>query len=193
MSRADSHDVGGDGRDAGSAGGDGERGRFDQENGEGGGGLGFSFSVIVSRWRTMVRMWLCYSHVLGFVWWRDNVIISFNETRSSGFFFHTSSEMGARKRKYSDEHDSAGYSVSIPGSTSWPVNAGPIQAPPPKKRARTKKDPDAPPPEKRGAGTTFLLLQHLILFFLTFFLIPVFKKRCPQNIMERVERVMSQR
>ncbi|KAI0053364.1 hypothetical protein FA95DRAFT_1579484 [Auriscalpium vulgare] len=40
------------------------------------------------------------------------------------------------------------------------------------KRKRTTKDPDSPPPEKRGA---------------------IFKKACPKNILERVDRVMSQR
>ncbi|KAH7916076.1 hypothetical protein BJ138DRAFT_1076281 [Hygrophoropsis aurantiaca] len=44
--------------------------------------------------------------------------------------------------------------------------------PPPKKRAKKAKNPDEPAPEKRGA---------------------MFKKRCPQNILERVDRVMSQR
>ena len=45
---------------------------------------------------------------------------------------------------------------------------------PKKKRAKKTKevDPDAPAPEKRAAR---------------------FKKGCPQNILERVERVMSQR
>ncbi|KAG6867275.1 hypothetical protein C0993_005057 [Termitomyces sp. T159_Od127] len=51
------------------------------------------------------------------------------------------------------------------------MGAGPSQ---PRKAARSRKkaDPDAPQPEKRGA---------------------IFKKSCPQNILERVERVMSQR
>ncbi|TDL21594.1 hypothetical protein BD410DRAFT_724161 [Rickenella mellea] len=43
---------------------------------------------------------------------------------------------------------------------------------PPAKRARKKKDPDVPEPEKRGA---------------------IFKKACPKNILERVDRVISQR
>ncbi|KAF7976507.1 hypothetical protein HWV62_6313 [Athelia sp. TMB] len=41
-----------------------------------------------------------------------------------------------------------------------------------KKKGKGKSDPDAPVPEKRGA---------------------IFKKACPKNIMERVDRVMSQR
>ncbi|KAF7967067.1 hypothetical protein HWV62_35967 [Athelia sp. TMB] len=41
-----------------------------------------------------------------------------------------------------------------------------------KKKGKGKLDPDAPVPEKRGA---------------------IFKKACPKNIMERVDRVMSQR
>ena len=40
------------------------------------------------------------------------------------------------------------------------------------KKARKAKDPAAPAPEKRGA---------------------MFKKACPKNIIERVERVMAQR
>jgi hypothetical protein len=43
---------------------------------------------------------------------------------------------------------------------------------PPLKKSRKKADPNAPQVEKRGA---------------------IFKKKCPQNILERVERVMSQR
>lgn len=52
---------------------------------------------------------------------------------------------------------------------------GSNEAQPPKKKQRTKKkiaDPDAPAPEKRGA---------------------IFKKACPKNILDRVDRVMSQR
>lgn len=48
MSRAESHDVGGEGRTLGSAGGEGDLGRFDQENGSGEGSvLGLSLNVIV--------------------------------------------------------------------------------------------------------------------------------------------------
>ncbi|GLB41179.1 putative RING finger domain protein [Lyophyllum shimeji] len=64
-----------------------------------------------------------------------------------------------------------------PPQTAYPSNdlePGPSQPPPPPtpSRSRKKADPDQPPPEKRGA---------------------VFKKKCPQNILDRVERVMSQR
>jgi hypothetical protein len=44
--------------------------------------------------------------------------------------------------------------------------------PPVKKQRKKKKDPNEPAPEKRGA---------------------MFKKKCPQNILDRVDRVMSQR
>ncbi|OJA10466.1 hypothetical protein AZE42_05712 [Rhizopogon vesiculosus] len=44
--------------------------------------------------------------------------------------------------------------------------------PPAKKQRKKKNDPNEPPPEKRGA---------------------MFKKKCPQNILDRVDRVMSQR
>lgn len=46
-----------------------------------------------------------------------------------------------------------------------------LDVPAPKKKRKTK-DPDAPVPEKRGA---------------------IFKKKCPQNILERVDRIISQR
>ena len=47
----------------------------------------------------------------------------------------------------------------------------PPQKPAPKRQKKVK-DPNAPAPEKRGA---------------------IFKKKCPQNILERVDRVISQR
>jgi hypothetical protein len=69
-----------------------------------------------------------------------------------------------------------------PHPYSYPAKLGPpvpqmqaanTEAPPAAKKQRKKKaDPDAPVPEKRGA---------------------IFKKKCPNNILERVDRVMSQR
>lgn len=58
----------------------------------------------------------------------------------------------------------------LPGA--GPLNPIHLDSPPKPKRQRKAKDLDAPAPEKRGA---------------------VFKKKCPQNILDRVERVMSQR
>ncbi|KAG5721385.1 Mitogen-activated protein kinase kinase kinase 1 [Termitomyces sp. T112] len=59
----------------------------------------------------------------------------------------------------------------VPSTAPDSPEAGPSQ---PRKAARKRKkaDPDDPPPEKRGA---------------------TFKKSCPQNILDRVKRVMSQR
>lgn len=86
------------------------------------------------------------------------------------------------KRQRSDDYSGYGryndYSgwvptPPIPGSSSNPIS---LDSPPPKtpaaKRQKKQKGPDAPIPEKRGA---------------------IFKKKCPKNILERVERVMSQR
>ncbi|KAG1794729.1 hypothetical protein EV424DRAFT_1600681 [Suillus variegatus] len=80
---------------------------------------------------------------------------------------------------YSSTFDSkAPYSYSYtPPTTSLPVSPihtpSPQEAlPPPVKKQRKKKDPNEPAPEKRGA---------------------MFKKKCPQNILDRVDRVMSQR
>ncbi|KAI1794565.1 hypothetical protein LXA43DRAFT_995617 [Ganoderma leucocontextum] len=61
------------------------------------------------------------------------------------------------------------YGATAAGSASNPIA---IDAPPKPKRARKTKDPNAPVPEKRGA---------------------MFKKACPQNIMERALRVREQR
>lgn len=52
------------------------------------------------------------------------------------------------------------------------IEGGALAETPKPKRTRKTKDPAAPPPEKRAA---------------------IFKKKCPQNIAERVERVISQR
>jgi hypothetical protein len=46
MSRADSHDVGGEGREEGSDGGSGEGGRDSHENGADGQLVGLSFSAM---------------------------------------------------------------------------------------------------------------------------------------------------
>ena len=61
----------------------------------------------------------------------------------------------------------------VPGSSSNPIllDSPPAKAPA-AKRQRKAKDPDAPVPEKRGA---------------------VLKKKCPKNIEERLERVLTQR
>lgn len=85
--------------------------------------------------------------------------------------------MPPRKRKAIDDPYS-GYSTytyaasypaaPVPGASSNP----PVASKPAAKRQRKAKDPDAPAPEKRGA---------------------IFKKACPKNIIERVERVMQQR
>ncbi|KAJ6533770.1 hypothetical protein DFH09DRAFT_1043726 [Mycena vulgaris] len=57
-------------------------------------------------------------------------------------------------------------------SSQTSMGAGPSPSAPAKKGRRKAGDPPAPPPEKRGG---------------------IFKKKCPQNILDRVERVMSQR
>ena len=66
------------------------------------------------------------------------------------------------------------YSYPAKPGPSMPQNqATSSAAPPPAKKQRKKKaDPNAPVPEKRGA---------------------IFKKECPKNILERVDRVMAQR
>ena len=66
------------------------------------------------------------------------------------------------------------YSYPSKPAPSVPQNmATSSKAQPPAKKQRKKKaDPDAPVPEKRGA---------------------MFKKACPKNILDRVDRVMSQR
>lgn len=86
--------------------------------------------------------------------------------------------MPPRKRKATDDaYTSCGYPYPS-GTASYGTAAGSstnplvIDSPPKPKRQRKAKDPDAPAPEKRGA---------------------IFKKKCPQNIIERVERVMQQR
>ncbi|KAI0362357.1 hypothetical protein OH77DRAFT_1515614 [Trametes cingulata] len=94
--------------------------------------------------------------------------------------------MPPRKRKatedpYSDWASTAAGSSSYAYSATYPAVAGSSSNPivldsPPKKpaakRQRKAKDPNAPVPEKRGA---------------------IFKKACPQNIIERVHRVERQR
>ncbi|KAI0647256.1 hypothetical protein C8Q79DRAFT_615946 [Trametes meyenii] len=82
--------------------------------------------------------------------------------------------MPPRKRKAVDDPyaDAPGASSGKAGASNNPIILG---SPPKKlaaKRQRKAKDPNAPVPEKRGA---------------------VFKKACPQNIIERVRRVMEQR
>ncbi|KAL7283568.1 hypothetical protein ACG7TL_003003 [Trametes sanguinea] len=94
--------------------------------------------------------------------------------------------MAPRKRKADDDPyaewataaaGSSSYAYSgaytpVAGSSSNPIT---VDSPPQKstaKRQRKAKDPNAPVPEKRGA---------------------IFKKSCPQNIIERVRRVMEQR
>ncbi|KAI0934905.1 hypothetical protein AcV5_006599 [Taiwanofungus camphoratus] len=82
--------------------------------------------------------------------------------------------MGVRKRKATgNEWASAEASSStVAGPSSNPIVIdSPVKAPP-AKRQRHKKDTDVPIPEKRGA---------------------VFKKRCPKNILDRLDRVFSQR
>ncbi|KIM77496.1 hypothetical protein PILCRDRAFT_76604 [Piloderma croceum F 1598] len=65
---------------------------------------------------------------------------------------------------------------SYPAKLAPPVLQNPATnsaaQPPAKKQRKKKVDPDAPVPEKRGA---------------------MFKKACPKNILDRVDRVMSQR
>lgn len=62
-------------------------------------------------------------------------------------------------------------SSKSPNQARASVSAPATQAPPPT-QSRNKRDANAPKPEKRGA---------------------IFKKKCPQNILERVDRVISQR
>ncbi|KAG1855127.1 hypothetical protein C8R48DRAFT_720864 [Suillus tomentosus] len=72
-------------------------------------------------------------------------------------------------------YSSYNYSYPYPQSTHSHVEPQPPAQealPPPVKKQRKKKDPNEPAPEKRGA---------------------MFKKKCPQNILDRVDRVMSQR
>lgn len=72
-------------------------------------------------------------------------------------------------------YSSYNYSYPYPQSTHPHVEPQPPAQealPPPVKKQRKKKDPNEPAPEKRGA---------------------MFKKKCPQNILDRVDRVMSQR
>lgn len=63
-------------------------------------------------------------------------------------------------------------STAMPSSSSRVLDTPPVAKPPPIKRQRKMKDADAPAPEKRGA---------------------IFKKKCPKNILERLDRVASQR
>jgi len=106
---------------------------------------------------------------------------------TTDFDFHARPKPTARKprvKKKKPAAVSAGPSISAfdPHSFSYPAKLAPpvLQNPatssavqPPAKKQRKKKvDPDAPIPEKRGA---------------------IFKKACPKNILDRVDRVMSQR
>ena len=92
--------------------------------------------------------------------------------------------MGKRKASAYDAEDDwlpnlpgtshySSYDYAPPGSSSNPI---PLDSPPAKapakKRQRKAKDPDAPVPEKRLA---------------------IMKRKCPQNILERLERVQTQR
>jgi hypothetical protein len=101
--------------------------------------------------------------------------------------FHARPKPTARKPRVKKEKPaavSAGPSISAfdPHPFSYPAKLAPpvlqnpatnSAAPPPAKKQRKKKvDPDAPVPEKRSA---------------------MFKKACPKNILDRVDRVMSQR
>lgn len=61
---------------------------------------------------------------------------------------------------------------SVASSSSTPVARDPPVKKPPAKRQKKVADPNAPVPEKRGA---------------------IFKKACPQNIIDRVNRGMTQR
>ena len=70
---------------------------------------------------------------------------------------------------YTPEPMASSYSCS---SKPQPTYAPPLPSEPPLKKSRKKAVPNAPQAEKRGA---------------------IFKKKCPQNILERVGRVMSQR
>ena len=96
-------------------------------------------------------------------------------------------KLRARKLRVKKEKPAAasmGPSISAcdPHPFSYPAKAAPpvlqnpatnsAAQPPAKKQRRKKADPDAPIPEKRGA---------------------IFKKACPKNILDRVDRVMSQR
>ncbi|KAG2063044.1 hypothetical protein BDR04DRAFT_1123527 [Suillus decipiens] len=72
-------------------------------------------------------------------------------------------------------YSSYNYSYPYPQTTHPHAQSQPPTEdalPPVKKQRKKKKDPNEPAPEKRGA---------------------MFKKKCPQNILDRVDRVMSQR
>lgn len=118
----------------------------------------------------------------------------------STFFLHNTLAMSSRKRKAVDVDSYSNWVPTVPPpnaskSTTYPSQASmststphgsqrnpieldltpppPSPAPlPPAKKQRKKKDPNDSAPEKRGA---------------------IFKKACPKNILERVERVISQR
>ncbi|THH17412.1 hypothetical protein EW146_g3413 [Bondarzewia mesenterica] len=74
-----------------------------------------------------------------------------------------------RQRTVKDPDASYNYSAAGPSLAGEIID---LTALPKPKRQRKVKDPDAAPQEKRGA---------------------IFKKKCPKNILERVERVMTQR
>ncbi|KAL0951161.1 hypothetical protein HGRIS_007893 [Hohenbuehelia grisea] len=87
--------------------------------------------------------------------------------------------MSSAKRKREVEYDfpwmdpaaTRAHAASRASASRQPPQQ-PVSAPAPApKRARKKADPSVPAPEKRGA---------------------IFKKKCPQNILDRVERVASQ-
>lgn len=76
--------------------------------------------------------------------------------------------------KQADQHNPpkpSAASSKLPNQTRASVSATATQAPPPT-QSRNKRDANAPKPEKRSA---------------------IFKKKCPQNILERLDRVISQR
>lgn len=81
------------------------------------------------------------------------------------------------KRKAYDYDDEPDWLPTLGGTSqhanhSYPAPGLPPPKAPAKKRQRKAKDPDAPAPEKRLA---------------------MMKKKCPQNILERLERVTTQR
>ena len=151
----------------------------------------------------------------GFPFWRRpfvapplKALLSFNHLQSwtcSPIVCQRRNTMGVRKRKADDIDEYAGWVPTVPApSTSYsgygaasssssyahksgtgssknpiildspplPSSSLPATKPPPAKRQRKRKDPNAPEEEKRGA---------------------IFKKKAPQNILDRVYRVMEQR
>ena len=101
-----------------------------------------------------------------------------------GASLDVSSKSSAPLPPLSPARSTAVAKIMLPGEATMPIPAashmvgqtppGPSKLLPSKtpKSRKKKLDPDAPTPEKRGA---------------------VFKKTCPKNILDRVDRVMSQR